>query len=116
MVERDSCVDIASVTCALTTQNMADIDRERRNEGEEQREGTEDGGGERGEEEGMVVRGRRREEEEMGLPGRVRKDEEGEGRGGKEEEEEEITVLFSMRCAKFLKLQVGSCVRVHPPW
>ena len=27
-----------------------------------------------------------------------------------------VTVLFSTRCAKFLGLQVGSCVRIHPPW
>ena len=114
---------IASVSCALSTQNTADIDRERREEGDGRREGMGYGGrgGERGEEEGRTVaRGRRggeEEEEEAGVLGRARKDEEGEGRGGKEEEEEEeITVLFSLRCAKFLKLQVGSCVRVYPPW
>ena len=34
------------------------------------------------------------------------------GRGGGEI----VTVLFSSRCAKFLDLQVGQTIRVHPPW
>ena len=57
------------------------------------------------------------------------------GRGGVEEREEDrvtcggleehvvgegggevVTVLFSTRCAKFLNLQAGCHVRIHPPW
>lgn len=34
----------------------------------------------------------------------------GEGGG------EVVTVLFSTRCAKFLNLQAGCHVRIHPPW
>ena len=33
-----------------------------------------------------------------------------------EGEGEMVTVLFSTRCAKFLDLQVGCRVRIHPPW
>ena len=40
----------------------------------------------------------------------------GEREGGGEEEEELVTVLFSLRCSKFLDLQVGHHVRIHPPW
>ena len=29
---------------------------------------------------------------------------------------EEVTVIFSQRCATFLNLQVGNHVNVHPPW
>ena len=31
-------------------------------------------------------------------------------------EGEMVTVLFSLRCAKFLDLQAGHHVRIHPPW
>ena len=44
------------------------------------------------------------EEKEMGGGG-------GGGDGG-----EIVTVLFSARCAKFLDLQVGQTIRIHPPW
>ena len=40
----------------------------------------------------------------------------GEGEEGGKDGDEVVTVLFSMRCAKFLDLQVGSCIRIHPPW
>ena len=42
----------------------------------------------------------------------VRGGEEGGGGGGGEI----VTVLFSSRCAKFLDLQVGQTIRIHPPW
>ena len=29
---------------------------------------------------------------------------------------EEVSVILSQRCAKFLSLQVGHHIRIHPPW
>ena len=37
-------------------------------------------------------------------------------KGGEWGEGEVVTVLFSTRAAKFLDLQIGQRVRIHPPW
>ena len=33
-----------------------------------------------------------------------------------ESSSEEVTVIFSHRCGRFLSLRVGHHVRIHPPW
>ena len=46
----------------------------------------------------------------------------GRGSGGDGDDDvtgkegEEVSVLFSTRCARFLDLQPGQYVRIHPPW
>ena len=86
-------LDLANIGCVLGSQNIVSSGGES--------EQVEEGGG-MGEGGGGGVEGR---------------SEEGEG-GGREVEEggEVVMVLFSVRCAKYLNLQVGSLVRIHPPW
>ncbi len=44
-----------------------------------------------------------------GISGDIRGDVKGDGG-------DEVTVVFSQRCARFLQLEQCASIRIHPPW